>query len=82
MPATPRENPALNRCPICGDSWPTDWSGSGCPRCLVQIAIDWPSRNAPGGPVQPPDIELLRDRFPSLEIVSLIGWWANREYKD
>ncbi len=75
MPTTPCDlpAPAQKRCPACGDVLPTEWSGNDCPRCLVQIAIDWPTRNAPGGPVQPPEIDLLRDRFPALEIDSLIG---------
>lgn len=64
---------AAKSCPDCGAASEAGWPGGNCPGCLVQIAIDWPSLNSTGGPVAPPGIELLRERIPSLEIVTLIG---------
>lgn len=60
-------------CPKCGHHLPAGPAHSGCPFCLVDLALEWPSRTSSGGPFTPPSLADLRERFPWLEVVALIG---------
>jgi serine/threonine protein kinase len=62
------------RCPTCGAELPANAPQGLCPKCLIE-AVAAPTQPGPlsGQRSTPPAVEAVREAFPHLEIIELIG---------
>lgn len=64
-------------CPVCGTEVPAEALGGLCPRCLLdregEKAQTGPSTSSHGSESRTPTVDSLREWFPDLEIIALLG---------
>lgn len=63
-------------CNTCGEPVPDDAPQGLCPKCVLKLvasSADSFTRNGTFFRFQPPDLDAVRDAFPQLEIIDLIG---------